>query len=330
MRGRRVAVGSWDFISSEIARSRQEGEAKKKNKKKGKGEGGSGLSSSPNELLSALPPPPPPQVPLGDLEEEGEGQAKVAKKNASSSSPSTSTSKCRARAFVAVDGRLAASLDLVDELRPTAAPAVRALRARGYRVLLLSGDTPEAAGDAAEALGLPRDAARGGVRPRAKAEAVQELRRKGFVVAMVGDGVNDAPALAAADVGMAVTKSAVSSPSPSDSSSSFSDATEASRASATPASDAADIVLLAGGDRTLLAAVEALALSRATLAKVKQNLFWAAAYNACALPLAAGCLLPSRGVALTPAASGALMAMSSATVMLNSLSLQLWRAPEMK
>ena len=239
-----------------------------------------------------------------------------------------SSSKCRARAFVAVDGRLAASLDLVDELRPTAAPAVRALRARGYRVLLLSGDTPEAAGDTAEALGLPRDAARGGVRPRAKAEAVQELRERGFVVAMVGDGVNDAPALAAADVGMAVTKSTIS-PSCA-SGSSFSGATEASRASATPASDAADIVLLAGGDRTLLAAVEALALSRATLRKVKQNLFWAAAYNACALPLAAGCLLPSRGVALTPAASGALMAMSSATVMLNSLSLQLWRAPEMK
>jgi Cu2+-exporting ATPase len=305
--GKRVAVGSWDFISSEILlRGEREREAAAKKDKKKKG--------TPSPLV--LPLSPPPQLPI------------------ESSSPSSSSATyCRARAFVAIDGRLAATFDLSDELRASAAPAVRALRARGYRVLLLSGDTAEAAGDAAEALGLPRDAARGGVRPRAKAEAVQELRKKGFVVAMVGDGVNDAPALAAADVGMAVTKSSSSSSSisPSNpSAASFSTATEASRASATPASDAADIVLLAGGDRTLLAAVEALALSKATLAKVRQNLFWAAAYNACALPLAAGALLPSRGIALTPAASGALMAASSATVMLNSLSLQLWRAPAMK
>ena len=329
VRGRRVAVGSWDFISSEIAIREEGARAKKERKNKAKkeegkggpGEGGGALSSQ-NALLSP-PPPPPPSAPQTTLEDLEEIQKKADGKGNGASS-------CRARAFIAVNGRLAASLDLADELRPTAAPAVRALRARGYRVLLLSGDTTEAAGDTAEALGLPRDAARGGVRPRAKAEAIQELRKRGLVVAMVGDGVNDAPALAAADVGMAVTKSTLSSSSISPSSSSFSGAAEASRSSATPASDAADIVLLAGGDRSLLAAVEALALSRATLRKVKQNLFWAAAYNACALPLAAGVLLPSRGIALTPAASGALMAASSATVMLNSLSLQLWRAPEIK
>ena len=208
--------------------------------------------------------------------------------------------RCAARAFVSLDGRLAASLELADELRPDAAVTVASLQARGYRVMLLSGDAAPAVAAVAAALGVPPGDALGGVRPRDKAAVIASLQASGAIVAMVGDGVNDAPALATADVGVAL----------------------GGRAAA--AADAASIVLL--GDR-VSAAGDALHLARATLRKVRQNVGWAASYNAVAIPVAAGALLPRFGVALTPAIGGGLMAASSLAVMLNSLSLRGWEPP---
>ncbi len=191
--------------------------------------------------------------------------------------------------WVAEAGRGLGFVAVADPVKPSAVKAVAALKALGVETVMLTGDNALAARVVAEAVGIDRVLAE--VLPEDKAAEVAKLRGTGRVVAMVGDGVNDAPALAAADIGVAMgTGSDV-------------------------AMQAAGITLVRG-DPALLA--EALSISRATTAKIRQNLFWAFAYNVVAIPAAAAGLL-------TPVIAGAAMAMSSVSVVSNSLLLRRWR-----
>jgi Cu+-exporting ATPase len=192
---------------------------------------------------------------------------------------------------VAWDGVARALILVGDAVRPTSADAVRGLQMLGLTVMLVSGDnTPVARAVAAE-VGIAADAVIAEVAPEDKTAVVQRLRGEGKVVAMVGDGVNDAAALAAADLGLAMGTG-----------------TDA-------AIEASDLTLVRGD---LLAAVDAIRLSRSTLAVIKGNLFWAFAYNIAALPLAAAGLL-------NPMIAGATMAFSSVFVVTNSLRLRRFR-----
>ena len=198
---------------------------------------------------------------------------------------------------VEVDGALVGVIGVADPIKPGAAEAIARLRAQGVTTLMLSGDREEVAQAVAVQLGLDRVVA--GVLPEAKAAEVQRLRAAGHVVAMVGDGVNDAPALAAADLGIAMGRGA--------------DAAKAT----------ADITLLRDD---LSGVVDALALSRATMRTIRANLFWAFLYNGVGIPLAAGVLYPFTGWLLSPMIASAAMAFSSVSVVLNSLRLRRFRA----
>ncbi len=187
-----------------------------------------------------------------------------------------------------------ALLAFADEPKPQAAEAIRTLRARGLRVVMISGDNLRAAQAMAARLGIPAEDVRADVLPADKAEQVSALRKNGHVVAMVGDGANDAPALAAADVGIAMAPSG---------------------GGTDVAMEAAGITLMRG-DLALVA--EALELSGRTVAKIRQNLFWAFAYNVAGIPLAAFGLL-------SPVVAGAAMALSSVSVMANALLLRRWK-----
>jgi Cu+-exporting ATPase len=167
------------------------------------------------------------------------------------------------------------------------------LRARGLRTLLVSGDTPRTATAIARELGI--DEARGGVKPAEKAAVVADLQRAGHRVAMVGDGVNDAPALAQADLGIAI-------------------------GSGTDVAIASAGVVLVGGDPR--GVPRALRLSRATVNAIRQNLFWAFVYNVLLIPVAAGVFYPLTGWVLSPVLAAAAMALSSVTVVTNSLRLR--------
>jgi len=188
------------------------------------------------------------------------------------------------------DGALEGIFALADQPRPEAAEAIRQLRALGVTTRMLSGDRRSVAEPMAARLGL--DACDAEVRPDQKAAVVAALRAQGAVVAMVGDGINDAPALAAADVGMAMGRGA------------------------SVANEAA-AVTLAREDLRLVPWT--IALSRRTLGTIRQNLSWAFLYNVAAIPLAAGVLYPAWGIRLTPMIAGGAMAMSSVSVVLNSL-----------
>ncbi|KAK9827103.1 hypothetical protein WJX74_006457 [Apatococcus lobatus] len=192
------------------------------------------------------------------------------------------------------DGLLGA-LAFSDSLRDDALEVVAQLQALGLSPMVLSGDSPAAVAAIASQAGIPTHAARGAVSPAEKAQAVEALREAGAVVCMVGDGINDAPALAAADVGMAM------------------------RGGLDAAGEAASVVLM--GDR-LGQVLEAIALGRATLGKIRQNLVWALVYNLFGIPLAAGALLPFAGIILNPAVAGGMMAFSSLAVVSNSLLLR--------
>ncbi len=195
--------------------------------------------------------------------------------------------------FVAIDQRPAAVLAVSDLLKPTTESAVKALRKEGIRLVVLSGDSQAAANVIAEQLGIREVHA--GVLPAQKAEFVQKLRAEGHVVAMAGDGVNDAPGLAAADVGIAMSTGT------------------------DVAIQNAGITLLHGD---LAALVRAVRLSRATVRNIKQNLFFAFVYNLVGVPVAAGILYPFFGLLLSPMIASAAMTFSSVSVIGNALRLR--------
>jgi P-type Cu+ transporter len=202
--------------------------------------------------------------------------------------------------FVAVAGEVRGLIAVADVLKPEAAATVAALRRLGIEVLMLTGDARRTAEAIGRQAGVDRVLAE--VLPDGKAAEVEHLQAGGRLVAMVGDGINDAPALARADVGIAMGSGT------------------------DVALEAADVTLLSGDLRAVLAAI---ALSRATLRVIKQNLGWAFGYNLLLLPVAAGLLYPLLGEAglLSPIYAGAAMALSSVSVVTNSLRLRRFRPP---
>jgi P-type Cu+ transporter len=201
----------------------------------------------------------------------------------------------RTAMFVAVDGALAGVIAVADPIRPTSRDAVRRLREMGLEVVMLTGDNRRTAEAVARDAGIERVVAE--VLPEGKVAEVRRLQATGATVAMVGDGINDAPALAQADIGIAMgTGTDI-------------------------AAEAGDIVLMRGD---LAGVPEAIGLSRQTLRVMKQNLFWAFVYNSLAIPVAAGVLYPVFGLLLSPILASAAMAFSSVSVVSNSLRLRRW------
>jgi Cu+-exporting ATPase len=195
--------------------------------------------------------------------------------------------------FVAIDGRPSGLLAVADPIKETSRAAITRLRGMGLRVLMLTGDNRRTAEAVARAAGVDDVIAE--VLPEGKVAEIERLQAGGAVVAMIGDGINDAPALARADVGMAIgTGTDV-------------------------AIEAGDIVLMRGDLNT---AVQAIALSRKTMITMKQNLFWAFLYNVIGIPIAAGVLYPALGLLLSPILASAAMAFSSVSVVANSLRLR--------
>ncbi|HRQ78012.1 MAG TPA: heavy metal translocating P-type ATPase [Gemmatimonadaceae bacterium] len=200
--------------------------------------------------------------------------------------------------FIARDGVLAGLLAVADPIKDSSRAAIQRMHALGLDVVMLTGDTERTARAIAKEAGIDRVVA--GVLPDGKVSEVKRLQEAGQVVAMVGDGINDAPALAQADIGMAIgTGTDI-------------------------AAEAADVVLMRGD---LRAAAQAVDLSRRTMATMKQNLFWAFIYNVIGIPVAAGVLYPSFGLQLTPVLASAAMAFSSVSVVMNSLRLRGARIP---
>jgi Cu+-exporting ATPase len=195
--------------------------------------------------------------------------------------------------FIGVDGALTGVIGIADPIKPTTPEAVRALTTDGVRVVMLTGDNRTTAQAIAQRLGIADVEAE--VLPQHKAEIVQRLRAQGSVVAMAGDGVNDAPALAAADVGVAMG------------------------AGADVAIESAGVTLLQGD---LMGLVRARRLSRAVMRNIRQNLFFAFAYNVAGIPIAAGIFYPLFGWTLSPAIAAGAMALSSVSVIANALRLR--------
>ncbi|MCE6959883.1 heavy metal translocating P-type ATPase [Cereibacter sphaeroides] len=195
--------------------------------------------------------------------------------------------------FLAIDGRLAGLVAVADPVKSSTAEAIRKLHAEGLRIIMATGDNERTAQAIARRLGI--DEVRAGVLPADKKALIDALHAKGRRVAMAGDGVNDAPALAAADVGIAMGTGA------------------------DVALESAGITLL-GGD--LMGIVRARKLARATLRNIRQNLFFAFAYNALGVPVAAGVLYPWSGLLLSPMIAAAAMSLSSVSVIANALRLR--------
>ncbi|HLU47556.1 MAG TPA: heavy metal translocating P-type ATPase, partial [Planctomycetota bacterium] len=198
--------------------------------------------------------------------------------------------------FVVIDGRLEGALALADVIRPESREAVRGLREMGIRVMMLTGDAEAVARWVSKELELDEYFA--GVLPAEKAEKIREIQSRGLVVAMTGDGVNDAPALTQADVGIAIG------------------------AGTDVAIESAHIVLVRSDPRDVTAVI---ALARQTYRKMVQNLWWAAGYNAFAIPLAGGVLAPL-GIILSPALGAVLMSLSTVIVAVNARLLGVERA----
>ncbi len=206
------------------------------------------------------------------------------------------TAQGRTPVYVALDGEFAGALAIADPIKAGAADAVAALRANGIDVVMLTGDTKATAESIAREAGITRVVAE--VRPDGKVDEIRRLQGEGEVVAMVGDGINDAPSLAQADVGIAMG------------------------GGTDVAIQASDITLMRSDPWS---AVHALALARASLRVMRQNLFWAFVYNSVGIPVAAGALYPPFGILLSPILASGAMAMSSVSVVGNSLRLRGWR-----
>ena len=199
----------------------------------------------------------------------------------------------RTAVAVSADGAALGVVSVADALLPDARSAISTLRTMGLHVAMASGDDPRVARTIASEVAI--DDVHAGMRPQGKAALVADLRGRGCLVAMVGDGVNDAPALAAADVGIAIGSGA------------------------DIAADAASVVLMRPG---VSGVAEAIALARDTLRTIRQNLWWAFGYNLVGIPLAAGVLWPLAHWTPGPMVAAAAMSVSSVAVVLNSLRLR--------
>jgi Cu+-exporting ATPase len=200
--------------------------------------------------------------------------------------------------YAAIDGRLAAIIAVADPIKDSTPEAIAALHALGLKVAMITGDNRRTAEAIARRIGI--DDVMAEVLPEGKVEAVKRLRQSHGRIAFVGDGINDAPALAEADIGIAIgtgTDIAIES---------------------------ADVVLMSGDVRGV---VNAIALSKATIRNIQQNLFWAFAYNVVLIPVAAGVLYPVDGTLLSPVVAAAAMALSSVFVVGNALRLRRFKAP---
>ncbi|MEM8612563.1 MAG: heavy metal translocating P-type ATPase, partial [Cyanobacteria bacterium P01_H01_bin.105] len=203
------------------------------------------------------------------------------------------TAAAKTTVWIAVGGQIEGLLGIADALKPSAPGAVLALQRLGLDVVMLTGDNPQTAAAIAKSVGIQRYFA--SIRPNEKATYVKQLQTEGKRVAMVGDGINDAPALAQADVGIAM-------------------------GTGTDIAIAASDITLISGD--LNAIVTAIQLSQATMANIRQNLFFAFVYNVVGIPVAAGILYPLLGWFLNPMIAGAAMAFSSVSVVSNALRLK--------
>ncbi|MEJ8311039.1 heavy metal translocating P-type ATPase [Agrobacterium larrymoorei] len=198
--------------------------------------------------------------------------------------------------YAAIDGTLAAIIAVADPLKPSSVEAIKTLRGMGVNVVMVTGDNEATARAVADEVGIDKVIA--GVLPEGKVHAIHDLRQGGKILAFIGDGINDAPALAEADIGIAIgTGTDV-------------------------AIESADVVLV-GGD--LMGAVNAIEMSRATMRNIRQNLFWAFGYNVALIPLAAGALYPAFGITLSPMIGAGAMALSSVFVVGNALRLKATR-----
>jgi P-type Cu+ transporter len=201
----------------------------------------------------------------------------------------------RTVAFVVVDGRAAGLITITDPVRDDAPAGVAALHRDGIETWLATGDGRATAEAVGRAVGIPPERILADARPADKTVLIERLQAEGRIVAMVGDGLNDAPALARADLGVAIGTGA------------------------DVAIEASDVTLVGGDTRAIARAIE---LSRSTMTVIRQNLFWAFAYNVLLIPVAMGVLYPAFGITLNPAIAAGAMAFSSVAVVLNSLRLR--------
>ena len=200
--------------------------------------------------------------------------------------------------YFARESRLLGLIAVADVVKPDSAAAIKTLRETGREVVLLTGDNETTAQAIARQVGVSRVIAQ--VLPTDKAECVEKLQKEGRCTVMVGDGINDAPALARADVGLAIG------------------------AGTDIAIESADVVLMRSSLWDIVTATE---LSRAVIRNIRENLFWAFIYNAIGIPVAAGILYPSLGLTLNPMIAAAAMSLSSVCVVTNALRLRLWKGP---